>query len=41
MWNPQKEFLSKHFRIITPALPGFGESSKAKSLNNINDICRK
>ena len=24
MWNPQKEFLSKHFPIIRPALPGFG-----------------
>ena len=26
MWNLQKKLLSKHFRIITPALPGFGES---------------
>ena len=29
MWNLQKEFFSKHFRVITPALPGFGESYKA------------
>tara|TARA_B100000427_G_C15421605_1_gene556636 strand:- start:261 stop:1013 length:753 start_codon:yes stop_codon:yes gene_type:complete len=36
MWAPQKEYLSKHFRIIAPALPGFGESSKVKSLNSIN-----
>ena len=38
MWNLQKEFLSKHFRVITPALPGFGESYKAQSLNNIHSI---
>ena len=38
MWSLQKEFLSKHFRIITPALPGFGESYKAQSLNSINEI---
>ena len=36
MWNLQKENLSKHFRIITLALPGFGESYKAHSLDNIN-----
>ena len=36
MWKPQKEYLSKFFRVITPALPGFGESSKAKSCNSID-----
>ena len=36
MWSLQKSFLSKYFRIITPALPGFGESFNAKSLNSIN-----
>ena len=36
MWSPQKEFLSKHFRVISPALPGFGESYKVKSQDNIN-----
>ena len=41
MWNLQKEFLSKHFRVIAPALPGFGESYKAKSLNSINDMANK
>ena len=40
MWNLQKEFLSKHFRVIAPALPGFGESYKAQSLNNINSIAK-
>ena len=36
MWKFQKEYLSKYFRVITPALPGFGESHDAKSLNSIN-----
>ena len=40
MWNLQKEFLSKKFRVITPALPGFGESHKAQSLNSINEIAK-
>jgi len=38
MWGLQKEFLSKHFRVITPALPGFGESYKAQPFNSINEI---
>ena len=40
MWNPQKKFLSKHFRVISPALPGFGESHKAKSHDNINKMAQ-
>ena len=40
MRNLQKKFLSKYFRIITPALPGFGESYKAQSLDNINLIAK-
>jgi len=40
MWTPQKEFLSKYFRVISPALPGFGESSKIKSLESINDMAK-
>ena len=40
MWNLQKENLSKYFRIITPALPGFGESHKTKSLDNINAMAK-
>ena len=38
MWYPQKEFLSKYYRVIAPALPGFGESSKTKSLDNISEM---
>jgi len=40
MWILQKKFLSKNYRIITPALPGFGESYKVKSLNSINKMAQ-
>ena len=40
MWTPQIKFLSKYFRVITPALPGFGESNKIKSHNNINAMAQ-
>ena len=40
MWNLQKEYLSKHFRIIAPALPGFGESYNVKSVDNINAMAK-
>ena len=33
MWKFQKDYLCKNFRVISPALPGFGESHKAKSFN--------
>ena len=36
MWCFQKNYFSKNYRVIAPALPGFGESYKAKSLNSIN-----
>jgi len=40
MWNLQKNFLSKHFRIIAPALPGFGESYNIKSVDSINAMAK-
>ena len=40
MWSLQKKFLSKYFRVITPALPGFGESNKLKSHNSINAMAQ-
>ena len=40
MWSPQKEFLSRHFRVISPALPGFGESHKIKSENSIHKMAQ-
>ncbi len=40
MWNLQKDYLSKYFRIIAPALPGFGESYKVKSVDSINAMAK-
>ncbi len=36
MWKFQKDYLKNYFRVIVPALPGFGESYKVKPLNSIN-----
>ena len=41
MWNFQKEFFSKYYRVIIPALPGFGESHNVKSLDSINKMARE
>ena len=38
MWCLQRDYLSKFFRVISPALPGFGESHEAQSLDSINDM---
>ena len=38
MWNLQIDFFKYHFRVITPDLPGFGRSNKAKSHNSIQSI---
>ena len=38
MWEPQIDFFKDYFRIITPDLPGFGKSNKAKSHNSIQSI---
>ena len=40
MWTFQKDYLSKYFRVIVPALPGFGESYKVKSVNSINKMAK-
>ena len=41
MWLFQKEFFSKDYRVIIPALPGFGESHNVKSLDSINKMAKK
>ena len=41
MWTFQKDFFSKDFRVIIPALPGFGESHNVKSLDSINKMARE
>tara|TARA_B100001123_G_scaffold383092_1_gene454737 strand:+ start:532 stop:1287 length:756 start_codon:yes stop_codon:yes gene_type:complete len=38
MWKPQIDFFKDHFRVITPDLPGFGKSNKAKLHNSIQSI---
>jgi len=38
MWKLQIDFFKDHFRVITPDLPGFGKSNKAKSHNSIQSI---
>ena len=40
MWKLQKDHLKKNYRLISPALPGFGESFKANSLNSINEMAK-
>ena len=40
MWCLQKNYFSKYCRVIAPAIPGFGESHNAKSLNSINDMAK-
>ena len=41
MWTFQKEFFSKDFRVIIPALPGFGESHNVKSSDSINKMSKE
>jgi len=38
MWKPQIDFFKENFRVITPDLPGFGKSNKAKSHNSIESL---
>jgi len=35
MWNPQINFFKDKFRVIVPALPGFGNSNTINSCNSI------
>ena len=35
MWKPQIEYFQDRFRVIVPALPGFGKSSELKSCDSI------
>ncbi len=35
MWTLQKQFFKRDYRVIAPALPGFGESSKIQSKDSI------
>jgi pimeloyl-ACP methyl ester carboxylesterase len=35
MWSPQTEFFKDNFRVIAPALPGFGKSQAIQSCDSI------
>ena len=35
MWGPQIKYFQKNFRVLSPALPGFGKSNKIKSCDTI------
>ena len=38
MWKPQIKYFKKNYRVISPALPGFGKSNKLKSCNSIQSM---
>jgi len=38
MWKPQIDFFKDYFRVITPDLPVYGKSNKAKSHNTIQSM---
>jgi len=40
MWCHQRDYLSNFCRVISPALPGFGESYKAQSLDSIHAMAK-
>lgn len=40
MWALQKQFFNRDYRVITPALPGFGESSKIQSKDSIIEMAK-
>ena len=41
MWCHQKDYFSKFCRVITPAIPGFGESSNSISFDSIKNMALK
>ena len=40
MWFPQIEFFKEDFRVIAPALPGFGKSSRIHSCDSIECMAK-
>jgi pimeloyl-ACP methyl ester carboxylesterase len=40
MWIPQIKFFKDNFRVIAPALPGFGNSSAIDSCNSIEGMAK-
>tara|TARA_B110001454_G_scaffold215768_1_gene237793 strand:- start:530 stop:847 length:318 start_codon:yes stop_codon:yes gene_type:complete len=40
MWKSQIEYFKNDFRVLSPALPGFGKSSDIKSCNTIEHMTK-
>jgi len=40
MWSPQFKFFKDNFRVIVPALPGFGKSNTINSCNSIQCMAK-
>jgi pimeloyl-ACP methyl ester carboxylesterase len=40
MWSPQIEYFKEYYRILTPALPGFGKSKTLKSCDTIECMAK-
>ena len=40
MWRPQIEFFKDNFRVIAPALPGFGDSNTINSCDSIECMAK-
>ena len=40
MWRLQINFFKENYRVIAPALPGFGKSNKVKSCNSIEGMAK-
>ena len=40
MWKPQVKYFKEHYRVITPALPGFGKSKMSKPCNSIECMAK-
>ena len=40
MWRLQIDFFKENYRVIAPALPGFGKSNKVKSSNSIENMAK-
>jgi pimeloyl-ACP methyl ester carboxylesterase len=40
VWEPQIQYFKNNYRVIVPALPGFGKSNKIKSCNTIECMAK-
>ena len=40
MWRPQINFFKDNFRVVVPALPGFGKSNTINSCNSIECMAK-